>query len=157
MYWAVTVYIICGLLATILLRYGTIWGRWFSHIWEFLFFLVIWWPCMLYLLLRRAWLLLGQGIRTLLASLNLEGLRTELARRADFVVFWLGRKFIERTDKGELWQGPAPLGVRARRLRVWDDTGTHWIRVPPQMESVKQALAWTFDVSESDYDPDHEA
>jgi hypothetical protein len=37
--------------------------------------------------------------------------------------------------------------------RVLSHVAVYWLRVPPQMQTAREAVAWTFDKSPDEYEP----
>jgi hypothetical protein len=57
---------------------------------------------------------------------------------------------------GELWRVAIPYDEDVVAVLVHDPYGErkeYWLRVPPMMYSAHEAVAWTFDVPTSQYDP----
>ncbi len=74
-----------------------------------------------------------------------------------------GAKVIHQDDFGTLYRKEVPGDEPIVMCKVIDasvdETGTipeYWIGVPPEMKRAKQAIAWTFDKSESEYSPDEQ-
>lgn len=68
---------------------------------------------------------------------------------------------IQQDDFGTLYRKEMPGDEPLVMVKVVNSTpepdGTfkdYFLRVPPNMESAKQAVAWTFDLDEDDYEPD---
>ena len=81
-----------------------------------------------------------------------------IGSQLDNVVWHVIKRKRAEDEFGELWDGPFP-SPRAERdqirveLLVTDKTGEHWVRVPPQMETPRQAVAWTYGKDVADYNP----
>jgi len=71
-----------------------------------------------------------------------------------------GAERVHADDCGVLWRCPVPGEEPLVMVEVHDATpapdGTrraYWLRVPPEMHTARQAVAWTFDLDEHDYGP----
>jgi hypothetical protein len=68
---------------------------------------------------------------------------------------------VHTDDTGTLWRCVMPTGepllVVVEVVNATPEPGrshkTYWLRVPPQVRTARQAVAWTFDVDEGDYHP----
>ena len=139
MLWLVPVYLVGGA-ATLYVKRWTRWrqrGDTTDHALIFVF-----WPIVD----------VGVGVWRLADALDGAG----AVGRFDMLIWHIMRRKVDVSDKGILFIGPSPDTEPLMRLKVIDFTTreVHWIRVPPAMENVQQALAWTFDVSEQDYEPE---
>lgn len=59
---------------------------------------------------------------------------------------------IHQDEYGTLYRMPSPHG-RMLQVKVKDSTGTYWLSVPPNMERAKQAVAWTYNMKEEEFNP----
>jgi hypothetical protein len=72
-------------------------------------------------------------------------------------------RLVQEDAFGQLYQiGPreAPSAFVAVRDQVLGPDGTrltHWISVPPHVATAREAVAWTFGMSEAEYRPTHES
>jgi len=71
-----------------------------------------------------------------------------------------GTKEVQRDEYGVLyWQEMAndePLRMVRVRNSTAEPDGTfkdYWLRVPPEIRTAKQGVAWTFDLDEDEYAP----
>ena len=123
--------------------YAKRWTRWrergddTDHVLIFLFWLPI---------------VVGAGLWHIAGGLN----GAAVIGRFDTLIWHVFRKRVDKNEGGILYRGPVPGDESLMQLRVVDFTTKeiHWMRVPPDMERVKQALAWTFDIAEDDYHPE---
>lgn len=72
---------------------------------------------------------------------------------------WLDRligrltlKKVAADEYGELWRHAAPREPVVF-VRVRDHTGTHDIRVPPITKTARAGVAWTYNMTETEYAP----
>ena len=100
------------------------------------------------------WPLVDAGVVVWHLSNALNG--AEAVGRIDMLVWHMLKRKVDVGEKGILYIGPSPETEPLARLRVVDFTTKeiHWIRVPPNMERVEEALAWSFDMAEDDYAPE---
>ena len=70
----------------------------------------------------------------------------------DTVSRFFSRK-IHEDRFGKLYDMPSPYG-RIKKVRVEDSTGVYWIAVPREMTRAKEAVAWTYNMAEEQYDPE---
>ena len=62
----------------------------------------------------------------------------------------------EDAKYGELWSVEVPYDESVNAVRVHDPYGEqkeHWLRVPASIFSAREAVAWTFDLPTSRYNP----
>jgi len=71
-----------------------------------------------------------------------------------------GAQLVHTDDTGTLWRCPMPDDEDLVMVQVANATpepdGTrraYWLRVPPDMRTARQAVAWTFDLDAGDYQP----
>jgi len=73
----------------------------------------------------------------------------------------VGAEHVHIDQTGTLWRCEIPGDEPLMMVEVHDATpapdGTrraYWLRVPPEVRTARQAVAWTFDLDEGDYHPD---
>lgn len=82
-----------------------------------------------------------EGIKALIQN-------TRLDRASDFMIWWIFKRVVDRTDAGTLYRGPGPRRIEIHRLMVHDPTSgkRYWLTVPSGHKNADEALAWTWDV-----------
>jgi len=108
-----------------------------------LFFFVLFWPitypgAVIYLCWRQ--IKRGLGV-------------TIFFQIIDKVILPLLRRRIHADDYGVLYRMPSPYGSEMRIVKVQDSTGIYWLSVPPNMQTAKQAVAWTYGMKEDEFYP----
>ena len=70
-----------------------------------------------------------------------------------------GAKPIDASDYGTLYRTEMPDDEPLTMVRVWNSTAEpdgsfreYWLRVPPTVETAREAVAWTFETSPTEYD-----
>jgi hypothetical protein len=58
-----------------------------------------------------------------------------------------------KDSHGELWCGRTVFHGDVQVLRCQDSQGAHHIMVPPDLERARQAVAWTYEMEEHEYNP----
>jgi hypothetical protein len=101
-------------------------------------FLIIFWP-------------VGLSVAGLVCAFRaLE--RSRMIAGADSLVGRAFKRLIHSDEYGELYEMPSPRG-NMRVVRVRDSTGTYWLAVPPEMWRARQAVAWTYSMTEEEFNP----
>jgi hypothetical protein len=74
-----------------------------------------------------------------------------------------GAELIEKTELGELYKRDIDNDEPIVSIKVFNSTynengkqDEYWLRVPPAIKSVKEAVAWTFGMTEKEYKPEIE-
>jgi hypothetical protein len=72
--------------------------------------------------------------------------------RVDWAAIKFRRVEIHRDKYGILYKAPSPYG-QMRFVRVEDSTGVYWLTVPREMNTAKEAVAWTYGINAKEYNP----
>lgn len=76
-----------------------------------------------------------------------------LANFLDWLIGQLGARRIHADKYGELWRYPHPREP-IYQVVVRDDGGRYSLRVPPTMRTAKEAVAWTYKLDSTKYNPE---
>jgi len=85
-------------------------------------------------------------------GVGLASLLGRLFRVVDYGIGRLTMRRIHSDETGELWRGHGPREPLVM-LKVQDSTGIHWIRVSPNCDTAKEAVAWTYHKQPHEYQP----
>jgi len=111
------------------------------------------WPIIVMVLLIAALLI---GARNFLQWIRILQLLGRLRAWIDFENRFsrLIARRLHKDEYGELYRVPRRLRPDDLQVKVRDSTGTYWITVPPNVETAREGIAWSYGYSRAeDYNP----
>ncbi len=77
---------------------------------------------------------------------------SHIMAKFDWIMGFILKGKIHSDEYGTLYRMPSPLGP-IRIVKVSDNTGTYWLKVPPETTKAKDGVAWTYNKKPDDFQP----